>query len=181
MHNFKQIYSFFEIKLERKTLVVLDIDDTIIKYSGMGKQWWKSTFESYYKISQNYDKADKQTLNDWKIQISLAVPLHIDENGVFDLFKRAKELECTIIFLTARNQSLETITYEHLKQLGIEEIKIYFSPDVEKGITLDEIKNNDCQNYDDIIFVDDLHGNLVSVHNNTNHPNIKCYHMIENI
>ena len=184
MCKFKQIYSFFEINLKRETLVVLDIDDTIIKYSKMNKQWWKSTFDSYYKISKNYDDADEQTLNNWRIQIYSAVPLHIDENGLFDLFKRAKELDCTIICLTARDQSLERITYEHLKQLGINGIKIYFSPEVEKGITLDEILSTykiNCQNYKDIIFVDDLHGNLVSVHTNTHHPNIKCYHMIETI
>ena len=44
----KQIKNYDEIIISPNTLVIMDIDDTIIKFKSMNKTWWKDINE-YYK------------------------------------------------------------------------------------------------------------------------------------
>jgi hypothetical protein len=60
------INSFSQIKIKPNSLVVLDIDDTILHFSTIKKGWWTETFNKYYEIFENYDEAKKLAYHDWE-------------------------------------------------------------------------------------------------------------------
>lgn len=173
------INSFFDVKIKENCLIMIDIDDTILKYDHLNKKWWKDTFNAYYKETLNYDQSDILTLNLWKSLIHTSNPKHVDKSGLFDLFDRAKQLNCKIIFLTARCEKLKSITIDHLNYLGIYINDIYFTPVIEKGIILKKLKYNEYNSYIHTICIDDHQPNLESIKNNFLNEEITLYKMTE--
>lgn len=176
---FTEITTFFNVTLKEKSLVMIDIDDTILKYEHLNKTWWKNTFDKHYNETADYDESDKLTLNMWKSLIHNAEPQYVDKSGIFDLFERAKQLNCKIIFLTARCETLKIITIEHLNKLGIYIDEIYFTPNIEKGIVLKKLKNEMYDEYLHTISIDDHIPNLESIHNNFETMSHTLYRMCE--
>lgn len=175
---FKEITTFFDVKIRKNSLIMIDIDDTILKYEHLDKQWWKNTFNTHYEISKNYDVSDQYTLNLWKSEIHKSYPLHVDKSGIFDLFERAKYENCKIIFLTARCSTLKEITIKHLNELEIFIDDIYFTPNVEKGIILKKIKTEIYGKYLHTICIDDIDSNLESIYSNFNEESISLFKMV---
>lgn len=174
---FVEINSFFDVKLLENSLIVIDIDDTILKYEKLNKMWWKNTFDENYKKTKDCVESEKITLNSWKELIKNSDPLHVDKSGIVDLFERSKNKKCKIIFLTARCETLKEITVNHLEQLEIYTNEIYFSPIIEKGIFLKKIKNESYKNFTHVIVIDDLDANLESISENFPEETITLYKM----
>jgi hypothetical protein len=38
--NYTQISSFQEVKIKTNTLVLCDIDETVLRFDGIDKKWW---------------------------------------------------------------------------------------------------------------------------------------------
>lgn len=174
---FTEIITFSDVVLKEKSLIMVDIDDTILKYKHLNKLWWKNTFEKHYNETLNYDESDRLTLNMWKKLIHDAEPQYVDKSGIFDLFERAKKYNCKIIFLTARCETLKTITINHLNKLELCIDEIYFTPNVEKGIILKKLKDGVYNEYEHTICIDDHEPNLESVYNNFDNKLISLYKM----
>lgn len=174
---FTEITTFFDVILKEKSLIMIDIDDTILKYENLDKTWWKKTFNKHYDETADYDESDKMTLNMWKNLIHTAEPQYVDKSGIFDLFERAKQSNCKIIFLTARCETLRTITIDHLNKLGIYVDEIYFTPNVEKGIVLKRLKTEFYHEYVHTIGIDDHDPNLESIYKNFENELIALYKM----
>jgi hypothetical protein len=174
---FVEINTFFNVEIKEKSLIMIDIDDTILKYDQLDKTWWKNTFEYYYSITNNYDESDKKTLDEWRTMIYEKEPIHVDKSGMFDLFKRAEQLNCKIIFLTARCETLKSITVHHLNKLGIFIDEIYFTPNIEKGIILKKLKNEEYADYIYTVAIDDLDSNLKSIQDNFENETTTLYKM----
>jgi predicted methyltransferase len=81
----KHINSFSGISpIKPNTLVVLDIDDTIISFPNIHKDWWNETYTNlYYYDKQN---AYKQTNLLWLDRIVKSKPSLIDKKN-FNKFK----------------------------------------------------------------------------------------------
>lgn len=165
MLSFDKIDTFKNLQLKQNSLLVLDIDETILTYSGICNQWWKDHFNKYYTKHNDYDRAEKESNADWKEYISTRYPLHTDKEGFFDLMERAKSLNCKTIFVTARDADLEQLTHKHLQYLGIDLVvslaDVYFTSGNNKGITIEKVIANNT--YNEIIFVDDKSFNLKDV------------------
>ena len=168
------IRSFFEVHLTRGCLLVLDIDETILKYDGICKQWWKDRFAYHHAIHNNYDLADSLCLKDWKEYIKLTLPSHTDADGFFDLIKRANKLTCKVMIVTARDDQIKEITHEHLNYLNVTDIDVYFVAGGNKGLLIDRVISENSQNYDGINFVDDMDHNLHDVKNHFG-DKVTCY------
>jgi hypothetical protein len=167
--NINNITSFYQIDIiKQNSLIVCDIDETILKFDIITPNWWKNTFHYYYSLSSNYDVADAETLACWTEYIKTNNPIATDYNGLIYLFDKANILNSNIIFVTARLPTLIDTTNQHLKFININPDKynfnIYHIGDKPKGEFLKSyIKNN---NYDNIVFIDDLDYNLQSVYEN---------------
>lgn len=162
-YNIISITTFKSVQLpiNKKCLLVFDIDETILKYEGISKQWWKDKFNTYYDIHKNYDIADNLCTTDWKKNIQEKIPEHTDKDEFFKLVDRVNKINTSIIIVTARDEQIKDITFEHLHHLGIINFDVYFSDSCNKGIKIEEIINKNNEYYDHVILIDDMDYNLI--------------------
>jgi len=173
------IQSFSQIHIIPHSLVVLDIDETVLTYANLSKKWWKDEINLRYLETGCYHAAEKKALVYWKQLILSAVPIALDTQNCRQFIENAVAQGCHFIFLTARHPDLLEITRTHLNQIGIyNRERIYF--DENKGAKLVEIfeMHKECKN---VIVVDDLMRNLNSIHEctkNWSEIGIHLYHII---
>lgn len=86
---------------------------------------------------------------------------------------------CKIILLTSRHESLRAITEIQLRKIGFPQCEIYF--DQNKGQRLLQILD-DCEEMENVVFVDDLVTNVLDVHNcltfSSSPVSILSYHIV---
>ena len=162
MVHYIEINTFSSITILSDSILILDIDDTILKYDLIDKKWWKDNFDKVYLLNNNYDETDEILLNMWKHHIQHEFPSHTDE---INLFKLLQENDKTI-FLTARDESIKEITFLNFKHLNLEKrIKdIHFCGETSKGKVLKTLLlSPEYQNINTLIVVDDLLQNLIDI------------------
>ena len=143
------IKNYNEINILENSLVIMDLDETIIRFPFINHSWWDNTKKAYELIDIN--TSDERSYKDWYHIISTYNPSLLDERQ-FSLFvNKIVKSNSKIIIITARDEGLKEITEKHLKKCKINSIDIYYSK--YKGITLDVIKQK--YKYKHIIFVDD--------------------------
>jgi len=162
------IKNYNEIEILPKSLVILDLDETIIRFPYITAKWWENTKKAYELIDEK--TADTRAYNDWLYIINKYSPSLLDEYQFNELLKRIKNTNSSYIIVTARNIQLKDITIKHLENFNIN-CDIYYSTD--KAVTINAIKQNYLYNY--IIFVDDNQKYIKQV-NNLN-PEIITYYM----
>jgi hypothetical protein len=171
-----EISTYKEIDIIPNSLIVFDIDDTLIKFNELGKSWWDSEMIKNKKVHNNdFNKARETTLKTWIEQIQIHKPVHIDKDAFEGLLLKALTRRCHIIFLTARDASIRHLTEKHLEACGIK----YYHRDLyhseNKGLALKNIlKEERFQHYKHIIVVDDMLHNLVNI-NDTIKSNHNLY------
>jgi hypothetical protein len=158
----KKINKFEQVNCIPNSLVVIDIDDTLIKYDGIDFAWWKNKFNKYYSVTQNYDLSDNLANQDWINLIANSNPELVDD-CVHHFIDSAKINQCHIILLTARNNTITDLTHEHLNKVDLYFEHIYFNEN--KGDELVKIVNSDYANCTDIIVIDDKEANLIDIQN----------------
>lgn len=160
----RKISSFLEIidLISDNTLVVLDIDDTIIKYKDATKEWWKSRYAYHSNLSDDPVLLDLTVQLEWKNLIKISEPEFVDEIGLKQLYKKIKETHNTdLIYLTARDESIKQITEQHFKFLDLEHASnINYTAGGNKGEYLDNIIRQQHSDKRHFIFVDDYEHNI---------------------
>ena len=58
------VKSFKDIPVERNTLVLCDIDDTVIVFEKLGKKWWRERFDDYYERNGDYEFSETALLKE---------------------------------------------------------------------------------------------------------------------
>ena len=111
-----------------------------MKFDEICTKWQKQKFDYYYNIHKDNDVADSSSLTYWIDYITLYKPSHTDEFGLFDLFERAKQLNCKIIFVTVHDENLYDITHTHLQHLHIYDFDVYLTNNSNKGIFIKDNK-----------------------------------------
>jgi hypothetical protein len=159
---FKTIKSLKEIPISRNTLILCDIDDTIIAFDKLGKKWWRERFDDYFERNGDYEFSKQAVLKEWIHQIHKQKPVHVDEEGFTDFMERINLSDSTLVFITARHPDLFGLTSYHLKQLGINStIDVHYTDETPKG---DYIANViDFEDFEHVIFIDDMEHNIQSV------------------
>ncbi len=159
------ITSFNQVNIIPNSLIVLDIDDTILGFDGIDDKWWIDRIQYYMEKSYDYKTADHMALTDWINYIKVNKPKLLDKINFLEFLDSAYKLGCEVILLTARKECFKELTYQHVKDLDIdiETDKIYFNEN--KGIELKNILENKYTNYKNIIFIDDNIKNIINVQN----------------
>jgi hypothetical protein len=138
-----KISSFCQIKLVPESLLVLDIDETILKYKHedayIDASWWAAKKKHFYDKYGDDTIANTKAFHDWIEHISNTYPIHTDEKGLTKLFNDATLMNIKIICLTARSSFLQKITLMHLEHLKIPVNKIYFSGPTKKYVILNQM------------------------------------------
>ncbi len=161
LRMFHVINSYSAISLVARSLIVFDIDDTVVNFPDYGPSWWDAKKAMYERIMTKED-ADRATLHEWRAAVHHVDPVPIDKDGFLQFYAEAKAAGCDIIFLTARTEKLKEVTHRHLKNSLMEcaEGHVFFAED--KGPALVDILKQ-RRPYHHVIFVDDLVKNHESV------------------
>jgi Protein of unknown function (DUF2608) len=158
-----KIDTFNLVDINKNTLVLCDIDETILFYDDINPKWWKDKLSYYMEKYNDNDLANSHSLEDWYCYIQYNKPSYTDKLGFENMLKRIEENNSTLIFITARNPVFEQITNEHFKHLNIDNLKyqIHYLAGISKG---EYIKNKiKLESYNKVIFIDDLEKNIKSV------------------
>ncbi len=176
---FKNISSYDEIELKQNALLIFDIDETIMRFDGISRNWWINKLNEYYNIHQDHKKANDCALKEWIDHIKLNKAKLIDREKLFNIFSKAlSEYNCEIIFITARHIDMKDMTEKHFEECDISEYihKIYYNEN--KGILLKELLEDKYKNHKDIIFIDDSIKkleNIYSINNDNENHNLSLY------
>jgi len=158
------IQNYDEIFIQPNTLVIMDLDETIIQFKGIYETWW----EDYKR-----NNSDLFVYRQWIKHISSTLPDLLDKNEFLRLMNRINKTNSKMIILTARNMKLCELTLQQLSycdiHLPLEDI--YFSD--KKGKTTHSLKRR--YSYSNIVFVDDKKKNIDDV--KMWNPEVNCYHI----
>jgi len=158
-----KINDYSDIFIKKNSLVVLDIDDTVLTYKGVSDNFYQERFNHYHKIYSNYDMILRLIKNDWNYFVKINPPNLINKKSFFNFIDIALKSKCEIIFLTSRPKTMKLITRYHFECNRLNDFidKIHYSSS--KGTYLKKLKEEKFKNYHNIIFVDDLKENLINV------------------
>jgi len=172
--NVYNISSFDQINIPDNSLILCDIDETVLKYKThsdlslypteyINSDWWKYKFEYYYDLHLNYDLAECQSYSDWINIINNTHPECTDYIGFGNLLTKLKETNSSIKFITARKSDIEEITINHLNKINNEKFEIIFCDNTPKGEII-KSDNHIFEGINHIIFIDDLINNIENVY-----------------
>ena len=158
------IRNYNEIEIIPYSLVILDIDETILSFSPITRNWWNDMKKTH---------TDDYAYLEWVKIISENEPYLLDEQELFKLIDKINRSNSKLIFLTARNSKFQEITFKQLVYCGLSILRqdIYFSD--KKGITVYDLKRKYTHSH--VIFVDDRISNVLDV--SQWNPDVKCYHL----
>jgi hypothetical protein len=143
-----EINSFSNIKIKQNTLIICDIDETLlyIKKSNI----CLSILCSYWFTDAHFT----------------------DKNGFKKLLEEIENTNSTLCFLTAREN---TKKIKNFTKMDFDDFQIYFCGKIPKGEFI--LKNINHTFFNEIIFIDDLDQNIENVKNIFG-SKIKCYKFI---
>lgn len=143
---FQTIKNYDEIEILPNSIIMIDIDNTIIKFGKLYKNWWKDN--------------EPNALEGWLKIIKEEKPEILDENEFTKLLNEVKNTNSEIIYITARDEELRELTNKHLIDCGILTTEIYHAyPKGKKIIEIYKEKSRTKQ-IQNIIFIDDQYYNI---------------------
>ena len=167
------IHKFSEINIKPNTIVLCDIDDTLLHHPAINNSWITLINTFFYMKRKAYDKK--------KIEDEIAkyiddtydtIPFqHTDRDGFFAMLENAHKF----VFITARTLNAKDFTYSNLISLDIdpEQYPVHFCGYEPKGEYIN--RHFDLSKYDHVVFIDDQIRNLENVFLITNHLGLEVY------
>lgn len=170
-----EINTFFRIPVFNNSLILCDIDETLLCYKEITDLWWTEKYRYYLSMYQNNPLiAQYKTEEDYEQYINSVDPEHTDEPGFYDMLRRIVNTNSKLIFVTARHKGSEKFTKNNFTSLNLnyEHFTVHYCDGIPKG---EYIKNHIAiKNYSKIIFIDDLQENIDNVLNHLQNK-IMCF------
>jgi hypothetical protein len=159
------VNSFNQVRIIPNSLLVFDIDETILSFEEIDEGWWKRTFSKFFNTTKDFDLAEELSLKKWISYVGSKKLHFFDEPNFKSLVKSAKKSGCEIIMLTSRKNFLFEMTINHIANynIDIDSGSIYFNEN--KGQVLYDIITKKYPNLYNIIFVNDQKSNLEDIVN----------------
>jgi hypothetical protein len=173
----KTIGKFSEIEIKPNTLVLCDIDDTLMHHPALNNAWIMVIHNFFLMRSKTvfniYDKQLAYLAAERYIEdILREIPIrHTDREGFFSMAEKATDFA----FVTARSPEAKDFTHSNLESIDISPNKypIHFCGFTAKGEYINT--HFDLSKYDYIVFIDDQERNLYNVASVLYHPNLELY------
>lgn len=172
-----KISKFSQLPEIKNGLYVFDIDETLLVFEEVSDVWWKRKFEKIYAETDDVEYASNKMGKIFSEIVKTHKPRPTDLEGFKEIENNLGKNNNTIIFLTARPQSLEVETYRQIAELPIKySYPIYFSS--EKGLKMKWLIKtaNSDKHFDSIVFVDDKIYNIEDVQKEC--PDVQCFQFI---
>ena len=106
----KHIKSFNQIPITKNSLIVLDIDETIMAFPSITNLWWHETYEKHFEITNDKKIARNLSIYDWREHVKITKPYLLDEIKLKKFLGKIKEKFCPLVLLTARDPTMMKIT-----------------------------------------------------------------------
>jgi hypothetical protein len=171
-----QINSFYQIPVTKNSLIVLDIDETIMAFPHITKSWWRETYNKNFESTNNKKLAKNLTICEWREHVTVHKPYLLDEKKLKSFFGEIKQKSCKLVLLTARDSKMTEITHSHLSHCKLKFNSEQVIHDENKGEALASIVQ-DYPEISNIIFVDDFKDNLLSVKTRFSHDDMSNYNI----
>jgi hypothetical protein len=177
LYPWKTINKFSEIDIKPNTIVLCDIDDTVLHHPFLNSSWTSiiTTFFMTKRFTErrfcDHFVAENDT-DEYVQKIIKERPIaHTDRDGFFNMADLAR----TLVFITARMPQTEQFTKENLLSIDIDPLvyKVWFSGFRPKGEFI--ASELDLTGYDHVVFIDDQVRNLENVHSKLIHPHVELY------
>lgn len=168
------IFSFFEVVVHTKTLVICDIDHTLLTWPKKYKD-----FENK-RVSMPMSMILRCLPDNSDIEYSKycenTPPRPTDLHGFRDLVKRVEESGGELLFLTARGEESHSYTINQFKMIGVEnKHRIHYTNGShDKGAYISN--RIDISRFNHVVFIDDTQHVLDTVM--AKHPAIRCYKFV---
>jgi len=174
--NFEKLSSFSNIPIAESTLVICDIDDTVLyfpKKEEFVKNLVKDLLNQFSPEEAEYEA--QGMMNMYHI---IQKPAHTDLAGFNALLEQLDNKHGKLVFLTARQQRDDKFTRDHLTTIGIDESKfeVYYTDNqISKGEFIHKKfgKEIGSGKWNNVIFIDDCEDYIRSVWRFC--PEIKCF------
>lgn len=145
--------------IPNKSLVLLDIDDTVLHLAGLGKRWWHTTQSLYYEQEGCSTAARSRTLADWIARVHAAAPSLLDPEATCTFLHTLQSTQSTLVFLTARNADLRDITATQLSACGLGGFPVLHA-EAKGAAALEECRTRGARS---VVFIDDMEKNVADV------------------
>ena len=170
----KCISSWTELgDLELRSLLVLDIDETLLWFPTVNREWWINLLA---KLSEQHppDRVQALAQEEWLRVVTEENPVPTDVEGFRELNRRIRATSSHLVFLTARLESFSYLTRKHLNYCGVSpDTVIHYSSS--KGATLRAILAK-YPTFKRVIFVDDKLSNIEDVQEHN--PGVEVYQWV---
>ena len=172
-----EISKFSDIEIKPNTLVLCDIDDTLLHHPAINMAWVSLINMFFYLKHQQPTETENRTSMEEEVrgymnEIFRTIPMrHTDREGFFSLLQRSTDFA----FVTARSIEAKEFTYSNLRSLDIDvdQYPVHFCGDVPKGKYINS--KFDLHKYDYVVFIDDQPSNLESVFLTIFHSGLEVY------
>jgi hypothetical protein len=165
------------INSKKKTLVICDIDDTILFYDKTINYFIEFVKKDFPNWADDSIKTEAGCY--YNTYRHIATPKHTDFDGFMSMIETIKSTNNNFLFLTARTnyEKNSNITKKHFNDIGLhyDDFTIHYTNNLmSKGRY---IKTNiDISSYESVIFIDDYETYIKTV---TEHfPHIICYQFV---
>jgi len=188
------IRAFSEIEIKPNTIVLCDIDDTLLHHPAFNHKWITlihALFYEYYLAKRQRNtqlvglggltrngllsKINFKATNDARQfcdEVLSTVPIrHTDRTGFFAMAEKS----ASFAFITARQLSSKDFTYDNLRSIDVdpEQYNVHFSGNSAKG---EYIRSHfDLSKYEHVVFIDDQPRNLENVYDIITHRGLELY------
>lgn len=155
-----KIVSFAAVMVPQRALVVLDIDDTVMRFAELGRGWWRDR-EKELAAAYSSDVVRELVMREWIDGAHIYQPLLTDPDSFPQFLERLWAADAHLVFLTARHAELRKLTELHMSACGIEVETEQLIFARQKGGALKALV--EAQGFKDVIFIDDMEHNLEDV------------------
>jgi hypothetical protein len=171
------INSFNRIQIKNNTLVLCDIDDTVLRYKLDLNHFYKDTHKYLMEIDDYIDEVDTMKLarDRFNVYKNNTTPQHTDNKSFDIMLSKISKTNSKLVFITARSIKFKDVTFSELEKLGIDykmfDIHFTFDYKMPKANYIDKFIN--LSRYNLVYFIDD---NELTVKNvKTKFPQIECF------
>lgn len=160
--SFQCISSFQDVIIKSNTLVICDIDDTLIKCKKPLEYFYQLIKDDFTDYTREIILKDASNMQSMYNQIYGYT--HTDSEGFNQMLSAIAQTNSKLVFLTARSKQTDNYTKKNLTQVGIanENFPIYYTENEKtKGqYVLDHV---DLSGVDHVVFIDDYEHQVISV------------------
>ena len=168
------ICSFFEVVVQPETLVICDIDHTLLTWPKKYKDFEKKRVLMPMTMILRClpDNSDIE----YSKYCANTPPRPTDIHGFRDLVKRVEETNGNLLFLTARGEESHSYTINQFKMIGVDNKHHihYTNGSHDKGAYISN--RIDISRFNHVVFIDDTQHVIDTVM--SKHPAIRCYKFV---